>query len=59
MVYCHDLPKAILLRDIVLNGESRLPNVPYNITVRDPRTDADLPAQILPCAKASCISMYQ
>ena len=58
MVYCHDLPKAILLRDIVFNAEKLARDVPYNIMVRDVSTGRDLPAQVLPCAQATCITMY-
>ncbi|MBR4517860.1 MAG: hypothetical protein IKO65_02545, partial [Victivallales bacterium] len=58
MVYCHDLPKAILLRDIVFNAENLARGVPYNIMVRDVSTGRDLPTQVLPCAQATCITMY-
>lgn len=58
MVYCHDLPRAILLRDIVFNAENLARGVPYNIMVRDKATGRDLPTQVLPCAQATCITMY-
>ncbi|MBR6471460.1 MAG: hypothetical protein IKS83_06660 [Victivallales bacterium] len=58
MVYCRDLPRAILLRDIVFNAENLARGVPYNIMVRDKATGRDLPAQVLPCAQATCITMY-
>ena len=62
MVYCNDTPKCILLQGIVSNAEGRTEatsSLPCNVTGRDPKTNADIPALILPQIKATAIVMYK
>ena len=62
MVYCNDTPKCILLQGIVSNAEGRTEatsSLPCNVTGRDPKTNADIPALVLPQIKATAIVMYK
>ncbi|GEM_PF-3020247 len=59
-VYCHDAPKAVLLKGVIFNPESWLgPGVPYNVMGRNPDTDQDIPKYTTPQIQGTALMFYR
>jgi hypothetical protein len=61
-VYCHDAPKRILFQGVVLGPEGRFKgsaNLPYDVTLRNPKDGSDMIGTVLPQIKASALTMHR